>query len=656
MPRKYTKKSPYWTAIKGGGHDSLFESTQPSIDEISSEPKFVGKAWEDQVVARTQIGGVDAPTRQNSAAFTSLIYKYANIRNGLLPYEKALEGYNIRDAIELCQKAYANVSIFRNAIDILSEFSNAEIALEGGSKKSREFIKAWFEKIRLWNIKDQYFREYYRSGNVFYYRIASKLDTEGLSKFIRNYADVGGNVKNEVPVTYILLNPFEITVNRAMAFKNGVYYKIYSEYDLERLRQPKTQHDQEVFDALDKDIQEKIKNGTWYSSGLRIKIDPEKLRYSFYKKQDYEPFAVPFAFPVLADINHKLELKKIDQSICRTIENVILLITMGNEPQKGGINHKNITAMQQLLMNESIGRVLVADYTTKAEFIIPDLNKVLGSEKYKVVNEDIKEGLQNILIGSEKFANTTIKASVFFERLKESRRQFLSDFLQPEIDQLCKNLGFRDVPKAKFEEVSLKDENEFNRVVTRMMELGILPPEEAFRVLNTGIYPTSEELDEAQKKYVKDRENGLYNPLIGGVPTIPPPLDPNGGLGNKTPAKKPSGTTGRPSKANLYSVKSLVNTIKEVDKISASIEDGIKKKYKVKKLTENQIKLVAEATEQIVMGKQNKDWVETALAFVNDFSSLDGVDKLKEVKETVETHSLEDYPAALVYHSQFFPE
>ena len=78
---------------------------------------------------------------------------------------------------------------------------------------------------------------------------------------------------------------------------------------------------------------------------------------------------------VLDDINFKMEMKKIDQAICRTVENVVLMITMGATPDKGGINPRNMHAMQALFTNQSVGRVLVSDYTTKAEFIIPDLEK-----------------------------------------------------------------------------------------------------------------------------------------------------------------------------------------------------------------------------------------------------------------------------------------
>ena len=88
--------------------------------------------------------------------------------------------------------------------------------------------------------------------------------------------------------------------------------------------------------------------------GVMVNLDPAKLLFSFYKKQDYEPFAIPFGFPVLDDINWKMELKKVDQAITKTIENVILLVTMGNTPDKGGVNPNNLKAMQQLFQNESI--------------------------------------------------------------------------------------------------------------------------------------------------------------------------------------------------------------------------------------------------------------------------------------------------------------
>ena len=247
---------------------------------------------------------------------------------------------DIQDAIQLCQKAYANVAIFRNTIDVMSEFSNSKIYLEGGNEKVRKFIYKWLEKIKIWQIKDQYFREFYRSGNIFIYRIDGKYSPDDIRKMQTVYGGNGNYVEDgKIPIMYTFLNPYDIIAKRALTFSKsggqyGNYAKILSEYELESLRDPKTDYDKEVFDALDPEIKKRIKKGSWTQDGITIMLDAKRLIYSFYKKQDYEPFAMPFGFPILDDLNWKIELKKIDQAIVKTVENVILLITMGSEPEK----------------------------------------------------------------------------------------------------------------------------------------------------------------------------------------------------------------------------------------------------------------------------------------------------------------------------------
>jgi hypothetical protein len=673
MSRKYNKRSDYWGKFSKA-QEGQSEPLDAMLRDNASEPSLVGDPFYQQEAKASSYersgGGESTNLRRNLAYVGPKIYKYGNIREGMLPFETSINGYNIRDAIELCQKAYANIAIFRNAVDIMSEFANAEIYLEGGSQKSKDFFSKWMKYTRMWNVKDQYFREYYRSGNVFFYKINAKFNIDDFQKILETYASYDGasyntdiklynyptpyDVKNLIPVQYTLLNPYYLTTNHTSSWHQIVYQKILSEYELERLRSPKNDHDKVVFDSLDNDTKEKIRLGQWARDGLKIQLNPTDIIYSFYKKQDYEPFAIPFGFAVLDDINFKMEMKKIDQAICRTIENVILLITMGSEPAKGGINHKNIKAMQNLLSNQSVGRVLVADYTTKAEFIIPDMNKVLGYEKYKVVNEDIKEGLQNILIGSEKFANTTVKAQVFFERLKEARKAFLNDFLQPEMELIFRNLGFKGkCPIAKFEEVSIKDETQFNRVVTRMMELGILPPEEGLRVIETGIYPTKEELGTAQAKFVEERKKGYYNPIVGGVPVIAPPTPEVSGI--KSAIKKTTTPTekGRPvgSNASVYAKEAIAKVMDKTKDLYSIVELGLKKKYSKKSLNAEQNKLAQGISEAIILGSQCESWTSLATEVLNDPNKLDKLNILSEIQTTAGEHDLDTYAAALLYHS-----
>ena len=545
--RKYTKRSDYWNKFNKESKANL----ESLIDSSFISPSSSGEPYYSESIA-SSIQEVNLDLKNlllgKLCSQSDKKHRFSNIASGMLPYVYNSEGVNLRETIELCQKAYANISVFRNAIDVMSEFANSNIYLEGGTQNSRDFVYKWFERINLWNLKDQYFREYYRSGNIFLYRVDGKFSKSDFYKLTKIYGSTISLQPNKLPVKYILLNPYDIVAAKGSSFDTALYEKILSEYDIERLKNPKTDYDIQVFEALDNDIKEKIKTGKYNSDGIRVKLDPGHLVYSFYKKQDYEPFAVPFGYPVLDDINFKLELKQIDQAICRTIENVILLITMGAEPDKGGINPRNMEAMQNLFKNESVGRVLVSDYTTKAQFVIPDIGKVVGPAKYEVINNDIRDGLQNVIVGDERYSNTQVKAKIFLERLEESRNAFIYDFLQPQVKMICQNLGFRKYPTVKFEQTDIKDEVQLQRVATRLMELGIITPEQGMNVLEKGAYPKPEDMTEAQQRYIEQRKEGMYNPIVGGVPMVAPEIG-----GNEPETSEVKQEVGRPIGTSTYS-------------------------------------------------------------------------------------------------------
>ena len=517
------------------------------------------------------------------------------------------------------------------------------------------------QKIGLWNIKDQYFREYYRSGNVFMYRLDTKFTDDDFNRMSTIYGSDLIN-KGDIPIKYILLNPYDITTLKSSNFDGNVYRKILSHYELERLKDPKTEYDQEVLKTLDPKDQKAIKEGRFGTDGIYVGLDPSKLVYSFYKKQDYEPFAIPFGYPVLDDLNWKLELKKVDQAVTRTIENVILLITMGNTPDKGGVNPHNLQAMQALFKNESIGRVLVSDYTTKAEFIIPDLNRVLGPEKYQIVDQDIKEALQNVVVGSERYSNTQVKAQIFLERLKEARNAFINDFLQPQIKLVCKTFGFRKYPIVKFQEIDLKDEVQLQRVTTRLMELGILTPEQGIQTIKTGLYPENEKIGEGQAEYVEDRQKGHYTPLVGGQPL---PLDEEevaqAPVQNPNNKRQPANTPqqpGRPSGTNkegrtaFADRKSIQATVYKTEELFKFAQAEMKKINNIKRLSKEKKSLLEELCKTVIISSEKDNWESEIQSCVKDFNNIEKLSPLQGILEVSNENEMELYPSALYYHSQ----
>ena len=644
--RKYNKKSDYWKKFDA-------KVSQASQSQESVEPATMGPAYHVSEGSYSRSGSIgnlpsnNTSVRINRSSVTAPLNKFSQIRAGLLPYEISSDGINVREAIELCQKAYANVPIFRNTIDMMSEFANAEVYLEGGNATSRDFFMKLFDRIKLWDLKDQYFREYYRSGNIFLYRLDGKFDLNDFRKFSKLVEE--SPRENKFPLKYIVLNPFEIVAKRSTVFSSkGAYAKILSEFDMERLANPKNDYDVAVFEALNPEDQKLIKDGAYFKDGLKISLENERLAYSFYKKQDYEPFAIPFGYPVLEDINAKMEMKKMDQAIMRTVENVILMITMGSEPDKGGINPNNVKAMQKLFQNESVGRVLVSDYTTKADFVIPDINKVVGPGKYEVINQDIKEGLQNIILNEDKYSGAQIKARVFLDRLKEAREAFVNDFLQPEIRRIAKDLGFRQYPTVKFKDIDLRDETQLMRIATRLMELGILTAEQGMTLFQTGRFPQAQELEKAQDKFVGQRERGYFNPIVGGAPMI------DEDEMNKPRTQPTNGMPGRPEGSeDQFSRANIQGTIYEVESLRNVAITKLKDKLKVGKkgFSKEQEKMVDKLCESVVCSTEKENWSNQIISCVNDFNIIEKLGTLDGVLDVSESHKLELYPSAILYHS-----
>jgi len=326
---------------------------KPKIQEI--KPMMTAYA------ASTENSPVQA--RRNLAGDIERTDRFYNIDYGLVPFKYShnlqnKSGLNIRDAVILCQKAYYNFSSFRNVVDLMTEFSCSKIYFTGGNKKARDFLDALFKKINMDNFVDKFFREYYRSGNVFVYRFDYKVAQNDISKITQVFGSESlAAQKLELPSKYMILNPADIQYGGNISFVGGNYYKILTDYELQRLRNPTTDEDREVLKSLNEknrlNLQKKVLSGA--GAYITIPLDTEQVSAVFYKKQDYEPFSVPMGFPVLEDINWKQEMKKMDMALTRTTQQAVLLITMGSELKSGAlnINQKNIEAMQTLFQNQS---------------------------------------------------------------------------------------------------------------------------------------------------------------------------------------------------------------------------------------------------------------------------------------------------------------
>lgn len=512
------------------------------------------------------------------------------------------------EAICLCQRAYWNISIFRQTIDIQTEFSNSKLHFTGGSSASRSFFKKWYKKIKGTKVSENFFREWFRSSNIFLYKFDGELSARDRRKLSRNSGLAEKDIK--IPIRYTILNPADIKCSDAASFVNAKYYKVLNNYEVEILRNPKTEEDKAFVESLTQEQRDALKNGL----NPTFQLDSEKLITVFYGKQDYESIAIPMYYPVLTDLDLKLEFKKMEKSVARTADYFILLITAGEtgEYRNNSTTTDLLTYLHEMFSIESVGRVLVSDATTKGEFLLPDLKKIMGPEKYESVNEDIANGLMNIFWGQNKFAESMVKIKVFLERLRTAREAYINEFLIPEMEKIAKVLGFKDIPNPQFEDVDIQNEAEYLKLYLRMTEDGLLTPEELFEAYNTHILPSINESLENQKKFKELKENGLYQPLLGG--------NSSNNSGRPKGSKAPQTTKDiQPAGATVqYSLSKLAENTAKANELLLKVEEIYKKKNKVKRLSDLHKRNIWVIAESVMASKDVSEWVNSVEGIINN--------------------------------------
>jgi len=167
-------------------------------------------------------------------------------------------------------------------------------------------------------------------------------------------------------------------------------------------------------------------------------------------------------------------------------------------------------------------------------------------------------------------------------------------------------------------------------------------------MFHNGRFPEPDELDRAQKDFLEQREKGYYNPIVGGVPVIAPA---GGPTGPKKEGGRPEGTTDIPISDGTHSRADIQATVYEIEGLVDEAKAKMLKRLDTKELSEAQQDTLNNLCESIVCSQSKEYWGETLESCVKDFNEIENLQPLKEVLDISAKHSLEVYPAAILYHS-----
>jgi hypothetical protein len=232
----------------------------------------------------------------------------------------------------------------------------------------------------------------------------------------------------------------------------------------------------------------------------------------------------------------------------------------------------------------------------------------------------------------------------------------MNQFLLPEVKEIAKELGFKSVPTPRFKDVDFKDDNVLARVYSRLIEIGVLTPEEGLTAIDTGRLPTPEESVENQRRLAEYHKEGLYQPVLNNPNLVIPggegagrPVG-TGGIPKVKTKVSPVGKSSSATPKNKISATKVAENLAKFDLLVASVETTLKDKFNKKKLSKEQKKIVVEVAETIGINENPEKWMESIAEYINNPVQLS--DNFTEVQEIAEKHGVDMKTALLLMHSQ----
>ena len=347
--------------------------------------------------------------------------------------------------------------------------------------------------------------------------------------------------KGFMPVTYTVLNPLLITIEGSLLFDKSKVILEPSDELKDLLKKPSnelTEDEKEVIKLLPSDFKAAIEKGGG------ITLDPIFTGEVDYRKQPYERYAKPRGIKAFDSLDYKNSLRQADLSTLDGITNSILKITIGND-EFPVTEQAQLETVAELFNTPAKSFDVVWNHTLEIEKIVsPEIEAVLGEDKYAQVNRDITGalGMSRAFIDGATTVNqpeAALLVKTMIEEIGYARSQ-VERWIYHEYAQIAEASGFDRFPKVRWDNTVLRDVILYMSTISQLVDRRMLSYETALEQLG---FDFPNEFNNMKNEFpsVMDGTLGIVGSPFQQTATQPtgaPKKTPSTGRPKGQPAKK----------------------------------------------------------------------------------------------------------------------
>jgi len=463
------------------------------------------------------------------------------------------------ESIKRAIKYYYTEPLVGSALNLLATMSTKGFEHDIDDPNIKNFYDTWAFDVNFEEVLEWVYLDFFKTGNVYTYKVLQKYEPrvsylspapgQKMKKVAKKENAAKKNIwsKGHLPVSYTVLNPELVVVDGNLLFDN-IAIKLTVPPELtELMKKPgseQTPEEKELLKALPSDLKSAAEKGE------EIQLDSRLVGRVTYRKQPYERYAKPRTMRIFDTIEYNRSLRRADLSTLDGISNYILKITIGSD-EYPVTSQAELEAVAQLFNTPSKSFDVVWNHTLEIQKIVsPEIEAILGQEKYAQVNDDMTGGLSftRALLdgtGDVNAAEVSLIVKGLMEEINYARRQ-VTRWIYREYQQIAEAMGFDRFPKIRWDDGVLKDTILYMSTLAQLVDRRMLSYETSLEALGFD-YENELANMQTEQKLVEDGTLGILGspwqqakaPAAGGTPSTKKPSG-----GQKTPKKTPS--EGRP--------------------------------------------------------------------------------------------------------------
>ncbi len=399
-------------------------------------------------------------------------------------------------SFEKAIKYYYTDPIIGPAINFLASVSNKGFEHDIDDENIKNFFDVWAFDIRLHEVLEWIFLDLFKVGQVFTYKVLSKYEPRisylspipGQKIKKTEVSEIGARKdkwsKSYIPVSYTVLNPTLVRIEGNLLFNQfNVYLTPPNELKelLKKKQSDLSPEEKELLANLPNDFKKAAEKGEPF------RLPSSNVGIISYRKQPYERYARPRSLRLFDSLDYKKSLREADLSTLDGITNYILKITIGNDTYPV-TTQKELETVAQLFNTTSKSFDVVWNHTLQIEKIVsPEIESILGKDKYEQVNDDLSAGLALSRAFIDGNSNLNVASAQLIvkgvqEEIEYARRQ-VTNWLYREYQMIAEAVGFDRIPRIRWDEAVLKDTIVYMNMLSQLVDRRMLSYQTALELL-----------------------------------------------------------------------------------------------------------------------------------------------------------------------------